>query len=195
MIKNWNLFKESVNSERKIHKICERYNIKKYTINDDLSIDVDDRVYLSINNLRVIPLRFRRVSGNFSCENNKLTSLIGSPEFLDGYFSCYKNNLTSLEYLPKYIGGGINCQYNKIWNFRGIPDSFKREFYCEGNPIFNIWKLFESSGDIEFLNDCHALREPETPDGLPIVILERLNYFLETIGKDPVEKVDGYINI
>jgi hypothetical protein len=65
MIKNWKLFKESVDSEFKIHKICKEYKIKNYTINDDLSIDVDGDVDLSNKSLIKIPIKFRKVSGNF----------------------------------------------------------------------------------------------------------------------------------
>jgi hypothetical protein len=221
MIKNWNLFKESVDEKSKIHEICKKYNILNYTINDDLSIDVDSYVNLDSEELTEIPLKFGKVSGYFECDGNRLKSLGGCPKWIGGDFYCYDNNLTSLEfgpeyvvghfscrgkdklpgkltsleYLPRYIGGYINCKYNKIWSFRGIPDSFRGDLYCNVNPIWNIWKLFESTKDIEFFNDCHIVREPETPDGLPIVVLERLNYFLDVIGKPTVQKVNGYINI
>jgi hypothetical protein len=218
MIKNWKLFRESVDSEWEIHQICKRYNIENYNINDDLSIDVDGDVFLSNKRLDKIPLKFGRVNGHFTCSINKLTSLEGCPkwvgdlfdcginkltslefcpEWVGGDFYCSNNYLTSLEYLPKSIGGEyIYCRYNNnIWSFIGIPDNFRGEFDCINNPIWNIWNLFKSSKDIEFFNDCNILREPQTPDMKPIVILERLNFFLETIGKDPVEKVWGYINI
>jgi arginine decarboxylase-like protein len=96
MIKNWKLFKESVDSEFKIHKLCKEYNIKNYTINDDFSIDVDGDVNISYRKLDKIPLRFRDVSGNFLCSDNNLTSLLGCPEWVGGNFHCYENNLTSL---------------------------------------------------------------------------------------------------
>jgi hypothetical protein len=195
MIKNWNLFKESVDRKSEIVEICKRYNIKNYTINDDLSIDVDGNVDLSSNQLTKIPLKFGRVSGSFYCSSNDLSSLYNSPKWVGYNFFCHSNKLTSLEHLPKYIGGFIDCQYNKIFSFKGIPDNFRNDFYCYGSPIWNVWILFQSSGDIEFLNDCDALREPETNGGLPIVVIERLNFFLETIGKPTVEKVDRYINI
>jgi len=237
MIKNWNLFKKSIDNEWEIHKICKKYGIKNYTINDDLSIDVDGDVDLYGKNLDKIPLKFNNVNGYFNISTNNLTSLEFCPKFIDrsfycdsnnltslefcpkvvkgdfncdynqikylnfvpervdGYFSILNNYLTSLENLPKSIGGDIYCQYNKIWIFRGIPDSFRGNLYCDGNPIWNIWNLFKSPKDIEFLNDCHVLREPESPEDLPIVVLERLNFFLETIGKPTVEGVEGYINI
>jgi hypothetical protein len=201
MIKNWKLFRESVDEKSKIVEICKKYKIENYTINDDLSIDVDDSVILSISYItfhrpiQVIPLKFRKVNNHFQCSYNNLTSLFGSPEYVGGSFSCQNNNLISLEYLPNWIGGDIYCEYNKICSFKGIPDNFTGYLYCTNNPIYQIWKLFESVKDIEFFNDCHIIREPETPNSLPIVIIERLNFFLETIGKPTVEKVDGYINI
>jgi hypothetical protein len=195
MIKNWKLFKESVDNISEIHNICKKYKIKNYTINDDLSIDVNGCVIISLNKLVDIPIKFNQVNGNFSCSYNKLTSLEGCPIYVNRHFYCIDNELTSLEGLSKYIGYKIYCRDNKIWSFKGIPDNFRGDLICSGNPIYSIWKLFESSKDIEFLNECDALREPETPGSLPIVVLERLNFFLETIGKDPVEKVDGYINI
>jgi hypothetical protein len=195
MIKNWNLFKESVDEESKIVELCDKYKIENYTINDDSSIDVDDNIFLPFKNLKEIPLKFGRVSGYFYCSSNDLSSLYNSPKWVGYNFFCHSNKLTSLEYLPNWIGGYIDCQYNKIWSFRGIPDSFRGELICNNNPIYNIWKLFESSGDIEFFNDCDIIREPETPDGKPIVVIERLNFFLETIGKPTVKGVDGYINI
>jgi hypothetical protein len=194
MIKNFNLFKESIDEKSKIIELCNIYNIKNYTINDDFSIDVDI-ANLERYNLYNIPLKFNRVSRNFSCNLNNITSLEFGPKYVGDNYHCFNNNLTSLEYLPKHIGGFINCRNNIIWSFKGIPDNFRGYLFCERNPIEHIWKLFKSSKDIEFLNDCYALREPETPGSLPIVVLERLNFFLETIGKPTVEKVDGYINI
>ena len=64
-----------------IHSICKKYRITDYTINADGSIDVDGNVNLSDNELTKLPLKFRNISGYFSCENNKLTSLEGFPEY------------------------------------------------------------------------------------------------------------------
>jgi hypothetical protein len=207
MIKNWKLFKESISTKSQIRYLCEKYDIKNYTINDDLSIDVNGDVYLEYKNLDKIPLKFRNVI-HFYCSNNQLTSLWGCPESVE-YFDCGDNNLTSLEFCPKLINDGsffcynnqltslehlpnniehIDCEYNNIWSFKGIPDSFRGDIICKENPIEPIWKLFESPKDIEFFNDCDIVREPETPDSLPIVVIERLNFFLETIGKPTVKK-------
>ena len=151
--------------EEDIHDICEKYRIENYTINEDGSIDVDENVDLSYKGLAKIPLKFRNVSGYFSCSGNQLTSLEGCPKSVGGDFHCYGSKITTFEHLPLSIGG---------------------DFFCAFNPIFEIWKLFKDYDKIEFLNDCDAVREPN------IIILDRLNFFLEEIGKPTVTKVKGY---
>ena len=59
--------------EQEIHDICEKYDIKNYTINPDGSIDVDDGVDLSGKDLIKIPLKFNKVNGWFDCSYNRLS--------------------------------------------------------------------------------------------------------------------------
>ena len=58
-----------------ISLICKQYNIENYTVNDDGSIDVNGDVFLDNKGLTELPLSFNKVTGYFSCSNNKLTSL------------------------------------------------------------------------------------------------------------------------
>ena len=138
-----------------IHKICKKYNIINYTINDDGSIDVDGDVNLRDRDLVKLPLKFRNVGGDFFCSYN---------------------NLTSFEGCPKYIGGDFFCHYNDIISFEGFPKHIGGNFYCDRNPIYEIWELFFDKSKIEFFNDCDIIQDR-------IVILDRLNYFLEEIRK------------
>jgi hypothetical protein len=89
-----------------IDTICEKYNIKNYTINSDNSVDVDNGVYLWGKKLESIPLNFNIVNGCFGCGYNYLTSLKGCPVRVGDRFYCYHNNLTSLQYSPQYMENG-----------------------------------------------------------------------------------------
>jgi hypothetical protein len=201
---------KSYKEEYIIH-ICEKYGIQNYTINEDGSIDVDGDVYLHDERLTKLPLNFRNVTGSFYCHHNQLTSLKGCPKTVDvnfycsdnqltsleccpvsvgRSFACYHNKLTSLKGCPKTVGDYFNCRYNKIATFEYLPFSIG-SFICINNPIYEIWQLFADYSKIEFLNDCDAIREPDGSEE-PIIILDRLNYFLEEIGKKPVKKVEGY---
>ena len=71
--------------------------VKNYTINEDLSVDVDGDVNLVGNYLVGIQVNFRNVSGNFSCVYGNLTTLMGCPKKVGGNFYCYNNELLSLE--------------------------------------------------------------------------------------------------
>ena len=102
----------------KISIICEKYGIENYTINRDGSIDVDGNVFLGsiphlvFKFLRKLPLKFNRVSGDFYINENKLTTLEGSPKSVSGDFYCFDNLLTSLEGCPATIGGSFSCHSN-----------------------------------------------------------------------------------
>ena len=175
-----------------IDEICRKYNIKNYTINKDGSIDVD-YVDLRYENLTKIPLKFNKVNGIFSCSDNELTSLEGSPKEVNGSFSCSGNKLTSFEFSPKIIRGDFWCQNNNIKSFEYFTSYIKDEFWCDFNPIYCVWILFGDWTKIELLNDFDIFRDEDTYE--PAIVMDRLNDFLLTIGKDSVEKVDRYKNI
>jgi len=101
-----------------------KYTINsKYTINDDRTIDVSGSVDLSQMNLPKIPFKFRNVSGNFYCGDNKLKNLYGSPVNVGGEFSCsYSHHLTSLD---------------------GAPDNVANDFYCCFCPKLPYSELFK----------------------------------------------------
>ena len=67
----------------------------------------------------------------------------------------------------------------------GFPRHIGGTFNCDDNPIYEIWRLFHDKYRIEFFNDCDIIQ-----DG--IIILDRLNYFLEEIGEKSVKKINGY---
>ena len=184
---------EQFNNEQEMIDICKEYNIQNYTINPDGSIDVNGDVRLIYMGLDKLPLRFNRVSGNFICARNRLTSLEGSPKYVGGFFDCTNNQLDNLEGSPKEVGSDFYCQYNNIKSFEYFPSFIRNYFWCDRNPIYEVWKLFQDTSKIELLNDFDIFRDEHTDE--PAIFIDRLNDFLLTIGKDPVEKVKGYKNI
>jgi hypothetical protein len=116
-----------------IHDICKKYKIENYTINDDGSIDVDGDVGLIEKGLTELPLTFNKVTGNFNCSKNNLTSLKGSPKWVGGYFGCRYNQLTNLEGSPDYIAGYFTCSYNKLTSLEFSPDYVGKNYDCSNN--------------------------------------------------------------
>jgi len=175
--------------------VCDKYGIENYTINDDLSIDVDGGVYLNRRYLEYLPLRFNYVSGGFSCSNNKLKTLKGGPQTLDGGFDCSNNKLKSLEGGPQTVGGSFHCYNNKLETLEGSPQTVGRNFDCSNNKLKDLEHISEVDGRIyikkntvnllvytfiknadrfmiEDFNDYEILRNKDT------VMLDRLETFI-----------------
>ncbi len=158
----------------------KNFKILNYKINSDGTVDVDGDVDLSHEGLTELPVKFGKINGHFDCCRNKLTSLKGSPTNINGDFFCYNNNLSSFEGGPTFIGSNFWCDNNQINSFKGFPSYIGDNFDCNGNPIFTIWKLFRDVDKIELFNEYDIIRGND-------IILDRLNDFLITIRKKPLE--------
>ena len=75
-----------------------------------------------------------------------------------------------------------------ISDLDGFPTYIGKWFDFSINPVFELWKLFEDLSKIELFNDYDIVRGNT-------IVLDRLNSFLQDIGKEPVSGVEGYKNI
>ena len=165
-----------------IHSICKKYRITDYTINADGSIDVDGNVNLSDNELTKLPLKFRNISGYFSCENNKLTSLEGGPQTVGDDFYCHSNQLTSLEGGPQSVGGDFSCFGNQLVNLNGFPEYFESEAYLSNNPVVEIYNLFRTVKCINWLNEFDVIQGNK-------VIMDRLEEVYHQLNMEMPENI------
>jgi hypothetical protein len=154
-------------TKQEIIRLCDFYYITDYIIKKDmygLYVDVEGNVDLSCaqGTLINIPLRFGHVSGSFSCIENKITSLIGSPWLVGGGFHCSENKLTSLVGSPALIKGYFSCGFNKITTLIGGPESVDGGFYCNDNHLTDLvgcpssleWGLYCSHNNLTSLVGC-----------------------------------------
>jgi hypothetical protein len=132
--------------ETDIKKICKKYSIFNYTINSDGSIDVDGDVDLSVSQSK-LPLKFRNVSGDFSCSGNELTTLEGCPQTVGGGFYCHSNKLTTLEGCPQSVGDNFDCSDNKLTTLVGCPQTVGGYFDCSDNELTTLEGCAQSVGD------------------------------------------------
>ena len=206
-LKKYGLFESNTD----IDSICQKYGIENYTINEDGSIDVDGNVDLSFRNLSKLPLKFGRVSGDFYCDRNQLTTLEGCPKEVGGNFWCYNNNLTSLEGCSSdvIVGGYFDCCNNKLTTLEGCPREVGGEFYCsnnqltiindelefvkiigyfniENNPIYEVYGLFRNFKSFQDSLDYNYFREPN------LIVKHRFEEACEEAGITVPEKIIGY---
>jgi hypothetical protein len=97
-----------------IRRWLRSMNIFDYTLHDDLTVDVNESIYLSGRKLKTIPIQFGVVKGDFFCDNNSLKTLKGTPHILEGSLFCNVNNIKNLSHLPHYIKETFDCAYNPI---------------------------------------------------------------------------------
>ena len=105
---------EQLKSKEEISKWCKDHLIENYTINDDLTVDVDDNVILYQYPIEELPFQFNYVKGDFILGENNLTTLKGVPYKIDGDFICGGNNIRDLDYFPKYVNSRIMLLNNPI---------------------------------------------------------------------------------
>lgn len=124
----------------RIEKLCQEYKIYNYTINPDGSLDVDGNVSITrrISSAGKLSLRFRKVTKDFVCTHNGLTTLEGCPSEIGGNFSCGGNFLDSLDHAPKKVGGAFLCYDNKITSLIGAPKEIPSNFMCGKNKLSSL---------------------------------------------------------
>lgn len=174
-IENYKLFESKEKNhpgfptnEEDIEVLCYRYDVTEYDINDDLSIDVFNSVYLNNYGLTYIPLNFNYVDGNFKIANNNLISLKGCPKKVNGGFYCYQNLLKDLKYCPSEVNGDFNFEYNSIKSLEFSPEVIPGLYSCIGNGVESLkYSPKKIGGDfLADYNNINSLKEgPEVVEG------------------------------
>ena len=150
--------------------------------------------YCSYNNLTTLENAPLYVGDSFECGYNELETLKGGPENEIEFYDCNSNKLKNLNGAPSKVDTFF-CSHNELKTFKGdlkeankliIQNNNIRSFYnfpkfnslrIRRNPIFELWQFFENVNYIEYFNELDIIQENEK-----IVILDRLNYFLQDIG-------------
>ena len=118
-----------MSSKKEIQDWLETYNIKNFSINDDLTIDVNDNVILNGLQLTCLPYKFNYVAGQFTIFGNQLTSLKNTPSIIDGDFVCAQNLLLDLSHAPQKVGESFYCSDNPFRELHGVAIHFTEHFY------------------------------------------------------------------
>lgn len=130
-------FKHYIKVEN-IHRLCKKYYLSNYSINDDLTVNVNGSVIITGYDISNIPINFNNVEGSFYCQGNKLTTLVGTPRYVSGDFYCTGNQLTTLDGAPNYVGGDFYCDDNKLISLDGCPNYIGDLLNCNDNKLTSL---------------------------------------------------------
>lgn len=117
------------------------YETSNYTVNDDLSVDVDGHVHLTmkmIGSISFLPVRFRYVTKTFVIGPAKLTTLKGCPIEVGESFFVRGNRITTLQFGPREVGGAYMCESNSLTTLRGAPREIPGAFGCSSNYLTSL---------------------------------------------------------
>lgn len=159
-----------------IKKWLKKHGITKFYIEDDLTVDTYEPVYISNSNIENLPFKFKSIfappsDGDFKINNNPLTSLKNSPDncFM---FDCSNCNLKSMKYAPE--------NFNQIYYTNNpCSDDINQLKY------FKIEKLLEDRINNIYLNHAYQCRflqselddfwESQLKDNLEYIKLLKIN--------------------
>ena len=122
-----------VENAQDVEEILQKLNIKDYTINNDLSVDVDNDVELDGRILTKIPIKFNKVEGDFSCHSCKLITLENSPVSVGRDYNCGYNLITSYQHAPREVG-------NRFWGYEN-PKVTSLEFLPSTAKVYDLEKI------------------------------------------------------
>ena len=56
-------------------------------------------------------------------------------------FSCDENNLSSLEHSPEFVGGRFDCYFNPLESLDGLKVPYKKLYFGNKNKLMRKQKL------------------------------------------------------
>ena len=157
-------------SKEEIKKWLKEVGVKKYKMNDDLTVDVKGDVDISGKNLTKIPIKFNKINGDFECGHNKLTSLKGCPDTVKGDFDCKDNLIISFEFMPKKITG---------------------RYFFWGNDIKSVDFLVAFNENIAYF----LIKALSFHSWLPLKNMLKTINEMSSIYKEKTDIVNNYINV
>lgn len=126
-------------SYEKVEQWLKAMKIQKYTINTDLTVDVDGDVNLEMKKISLFPVQFGEINGSFLCSYNSLTSLKGAPRIIAADFWANGNRLlTSLDNGPVEVGGDYLIVDCGLTSLKGAPREVGENFLCDGNKLTSL---------------------------------------------------------
>lgn len=93
--------KNNLDNRKKITSWLDKMGVSNYTINSDLTVDVDGYLDLSNKGLEEIPVNFANIKGDIDLRNNKLKTFLFIPK---GTLKLENNPCTKIYGTP-FIGG------------------------------------------------------------------------------------------
>ena len=151
------------------------------------------------------------VSGDFECDGNYLTNLVGGPKEVFRNYDCDNNKLLlDLAGGAQYVGGSFLCRNNILTSLVGGPQKVDGNYMCSNNQLTSLdgcashigGKLFCSTNNITSLVGIHKIikrcpailfdHDKITQGGIGLLLIENLKV-ISNYKSPPFEIIAKYI--
>ena len=136
-LRDYKLFESRDGLTDEQRKFLDKNTSGRWSVNNEGLVDIKGGFYCQGQGLEdFLGIRFGRVSEIFSCRDNQLRTLEGSPRVVRESFYCYGNQLKTLEGSPREVGGGFYCHRNPLISLEGAPKVIEDKF-CFHDTYFD----------------------------------------------------------
>ena len=136
-------------TKAEVEEFLEKSSIFNYSINDDLSVNVNQNVNIIWENIKLIPIEFRSIEGNVVLSGNKLQSLKGLPKEIYGVLDISNNQLRTLEGCPEIVHGDFDVSDCFLKSLEFGPKKVMGDYIAERNELVDIEGIAkEIEGDL-----------------------------------------------
>jgi hypothetical protein len=113
-------------TKEQIEVLLDTAKIGNYTINEDLSVDVEGNVTINGDvflGAKEMPFSFRNVKGDFYIMNAPFDTMKGFPTNVEGSFQVFNCRMSTCEHAPKFIGTNIRFSLMRnLVSLKGLPN-------------------------------------------------------------------------
>lgn len=131
-----------------------KWNLVNYIINDDLSVSVDEDVYIDDSKVSEIPVNFREINGNLRIDNCNFINLKGLPDKLENLLIANCRNLESLQGCTKEISNNFTLRNSSVDSLKYGPVHVGGKYHIDLKKITNLHYLATQIGEL-CLDDCN----------------------------------------
>jgi hypothetical protein len=137
---------QKAQTKEQVIEFLDKSSIFEYKINDDLSVDVFQKVNIIWENIKTIPVTFKSIKGNVILSGNKLQSLKGLPREIHGTLDVSNNQLKSLEGCPEIIHEDFDASDCFLKTLEFGPKQVMGDYIVERNELINIDDIAQEIG-------------------------------------------------
>jgi len=127
----------------KITKWLTHVGVENFTINPDLTVDVDGDVYFGTHRWTEFPVKFGVIKGNFICAVGHLESCVNFPDEVEGECDITGQQLKSLKGFPSKVGtgvhgGGVDISFTPLTSMDGISEEINGDLVMTDTRISSL---------------------------------------------------------